>query len=56
MGMLNKVWTEEEIKKISYDLDIARAKVYKQWGFSIEEIATLVDRPEAEIRAGLLEE
>jgi hypothetical protein len=28
-----------------YDLAIARAKVYQRWGFSIDEIATLVDIP-----------
>ena len=56
MSMLRKVWTEAEIEKISYDLAIARAKVYEKWGFSIDEIATLVDLPESQVRAALSKE
>ena len=54
MGMLNKIWTEEEISRISYDLAIARARVYKKWGFDNSEIATLVDLPESQIRAAMV--
>lgn len=56
MNMLRKVWTEEEIEKISYELAIARAVVYKKWGFSTAEIATLLDLPEATIQAALSKE
>ena len=53
MGLLNKPWTDESIAKISYDLAIARAKVYKKWGFDVSEIATLVDLPESDIMDAL---
>lgn len=56
MGMLNKNWTEAEIDQISYDLAIARARVYKKWGFDDSEIATLVDLPESQIRDAIYEE
>lgn len=55
MGMTGKILTEEQLAKLIYDLDIARAKVYKQHGFTLEEIAVLVDRPESQIRAALCE-
>ena len=56
MGMLRREWTEEEISKLSYDLSIARAKVYKKWGFEVSEIAKLVDLPESQIRAAIYKE
>lgn len=56
MSMFGKIWTEEEISKISYDLAIARAKVYKKWGFSSDEIAKLVDLPESQVRAAIFKE
>lgn len=56
MSMLDHLWTEEEIEKISYDLAIARAKIYKKWKFSIEEIATLIDLPESQVRDELSKE
>lgn len=54
MSMLRREWTEEEISRLSYDMAIARAKVYKKWGFSTDEIATLVDLPESQIRAAMV--
>lgn len=45
-----RIKTEEELAKLSYDLDIARAKVYQNWGFTLEEIACLVDLPESIIK------
>lgn len=54
MGMLRREWTEDEINRISYDLAIARAKVYKKWGFDNSEIATLVDLPESQVRAAMV--
>ena len=51
MAMLRKEWSEEDITRLSYDMAIARAKVYKKWGFDINEIAALVDLPESKIRA-----
>lgn len=56
MGKLNKPWSQEDVNAISYDLAIARAKVYKKWGFSIDEIATLVDLPEDIVRVELSKE
>lgn len=56
MHPFKRIKTEEQLAKLSYDLDIARAKVYKQYGFTIEEIAALVDRPESDIRAVLEKE
>jgi hypothetical protein len=56
MDMLGKILTEEQLAKLSYDLDIARAKVYKEHGFTSKEIAVLVDRPESQIRAALSKE
>ena len=53
MHPFKRIKTEEQLNKLSYDLDIARAKVYKQYGFTIEEIAVLIDRPESDIRDGL---
>lgn len=56
MDPFKKIKTEERLNKLIYDLDIARAKVYKDWGFTMEEIACLVDRPESQIRAALNKE
>lgn len=56
MNPFEKIKTEEQFAKLSYDLDIARAKVYKDWGFTMEEIACLVDRPESQVRAALSKE
>ena len=56
MGRLGTIWTEEEINKISYDLAIARAKVYKDWGFSIDEIALLIDLPKSDVMDALSRE
>ena len=56
MGKLNKPWSQEDINAISYELAIARAKVYKKWGFDMSEIATLVDLPEDTVRAELSKE
>lgn len=56
MGRLGTIWTEEEINKISYDLAIARAKVYKDWGFSIDEIALLIDLPKSDVTDALSKE
>ena len=56
MDPFKKIKTEERLNKLIYDLDIARAKVYKDWGFTMDEIACLVDRPESQIRAALNEE
>lgn len=53
MHPFKRIKTEEQLAKLSYDLDIARAKVYQNWGFTLEEIACLVDRPESEIREAL---
>lgn len=55
MNMLGNILTEEQLAKLSYDLDIARAKVYKEHGFTSKEIAVLVDRPESQVRAALCE-
>lgn len=54
MGMLRRMWTEEEVSRLSYDLAIARAKVYKKWGFTTEEIAKLVDLPESQVRTAVI--
>lgn len=56
MKILSKVFTEEQLRNLTHDLDIARAKVYKQWGFSSQEIAILLDIPESQVRAGLSKE
>lgn len=56
MNPFKRIKTEEQLDKLSYDLDIARAKVYQKWGFTLEEIACLVDRPESQIRAALAKE
>jgi hypothetical protein len=50
MHPFQRIKTEEQLAKLSYDLDIARAKVYQNWGFTVEEIACLVDLPESVIR------
>ena len=50
MNPFKRIKTEEQLARLSYDLDIARAKVYKQYGFTLEEIAVLVDRPDEDIR------
>lgn len=50
MHPFKRIKTEEQLAKLSYDLDIARAKVYEQHGFTLEEIAVLVDRPEEDVR------
>ena len=55
MNPFKKIKTEEQVAKLSYDLDIARARVYKDWGFTMEEIACLVDRPEFQIREAFAE-
>lgn len=55
MHPFKRIKTEEQLAKLTYDLDIARARVYKQYGFTLEEIAVLVDRPESEIREGMEE-
>ena len=47
MHPFKRIKTEEQLAKLSYDLDIARAKVYQKWGFTLEEIACLVDLPES---------
>lgn len=54
MGMLRREWTQEEVNKLSFDMAIARAKVYKKWGFSTDEIAKLVDLPESQVRAAMV--
>lgn len=54
MRMLRREWTQEEIDKLSFDMAIARAKVYKKWGFDNDEIAKLVDLPESQIRAAIV--
>ena len=56
MNPFEKIKTEEQLAKLSYDLDIARAKFYKDWGFTMEEIACLVDRAESQVRAALSKE
>lgn len=56
MHPFKRIKTEEQVAQLSYELDIARAKVYKKWGFTLEEIACLVDRPESQIRAALCKE
>jgi hypothetical protein len=53
--MLSKMMTEEDVNKLSYELAIARAFVYKNWGFNSEEVATLVDLPESEIKESVFE-
>lgn len=55
MNPFKRIKTKEQLAKLSYDLDVARAKVYKQYGFTMEEIAILVDRPESDIRDDLEE-
>lgn len=50
MHPFKRIKTEEQLAKLSYDLDIARAKVYQNWGFTLEEIACLVDLPESVIK------
>lgn len=50
MHPFKRIKTEEQLAKLSYDLDIARAKVYQNWGFTLEEIACLVDLPESIIK------
>lgn len=50
MHPFKRIKTEEQVEKLSYDLAIARAKVYQNWGFTLEEIACLVDLPEDVIK------
>lgn len=56
MGMLRHEWTEEEIAQITRDMNVARAKVYHAWGFTSDEIATLLDISESQVRAIIYKE
>lgn len=56
MKVLSKTLTEADLARLEYELNIARAKVYKKWGFSSAEIAILLDIPESQVRAGLEKE
>lgn len=56
MKVLSKTLTEADLTRLEYELNIARAKVYKKWGFNSAEIATLLDIPESQVRAALSKE
>lgn len=56
MKVLSKTLTESDLAQLGYELNIARAKVYKKWGFNSTEIATLLDIPESQVRAALANE
>lgn len=49
--MLNKEWTEEEYTKLNRDLDVAKVKVFNNWGFTSSEIASIMRLPESVVRA-----
>lgn len=51
MSMLDKNWTEEEMAKLNRDLEVAKIKVFVDWGFSAEEIGKVMRLPESVIRA-----
>ena len=51
MSMLDKNWTEEEMAKLNRDLEVAKIKVFIDWGFSAEEIGKVMRLPESVIRA-----
>ena len=53
MGVRPRRFTEEEVSRLSYELAIARVRIYMKWGFTLEEAAMLVDLPPEQVREGL---